>query len=337
MTKPMRTRLIGLDEPELWRAALATVPHAIAHDLAFRTALDSGRDDAKSFLFVAENGHGKAVCPILERPLTQPSRSCVDIATPYGFGGFVGVGDLSGLDQAWRDFAKARGYVAGYLAQHPTLACDGIGEAPERFDSAPVYLLDLRPEENDIIAGMSKRRRPSLRRWLAETELVTERAELVEAFVRLYPIHMSRLGAASVYFFGDAALRRMAELENVVLFGARDEAGEIEAVSMTAATAPCADYLFFAANQDARDHSVGLIWCGMREAKARGAQCINLGGAIREGDGVGEFKRRFGATLTPTACLKQVYDVAAYDALCDEKACDAGNRDGYFPAYRAPR
>lgn len=333
MTSGMRTRLIDLQDSAAWSAALEGVPHSIAHEAAFRAALDAGRDDAQCFLFVAESDRGKAVCPILERPLETRA----DIATPYGFGGFVGCGDLTGLEQAWRAFAGARGYIAGYLAQHPCLACGSIGSDEERFEASPVYLLDLRPDEPDIIAGMSKRRRPSLRRWLKEVELATGRAELVEAFVKLYPPHMSRLGAASVYFFGDDALRRMAGLESVVLFGARNEAGEIEAVSMTAVTAPCADYLFFAATEDARDHSVGLIWCGIREAKARGAEWINLGGAVREGDGVGEFKRRFGATLTPTQCLKQVYDLQAYDALCAEKACDALNRDGYFPAYRAPR
>ncbi len=328
----MRTRTITLDDPELWAAELQDVPHSIAHDPAFRAALDRGRDDVTSLLFIAENDDGKALCPILERSV----EGHLDIATPYGFGGFVGRGDLNGLDSAWREFSKHRGYVAGYLAQHPSLACSDVGAADERFDSSPVYLLDLRPEEEAIIAGMSRRRRPSLRRWLAEVEVVEDRAELVDAFVRLYPPHMSRLGAASVYFFGDDALRRMAELDDVVLFGARNDAGEIEAVSMVAATPPCADYLFFAATEDARDHSVGLIWCGLREARRRGADWVNLGGAIREGDGVGEFKRRFGATLTSTTCLKQIYDQSTYHTLCAEKSRNPDDRSGYFPAYRAP-
>lgn len=333
MTASFQTRSVSLSDPETWAAELRGLPHAVAHSHGFRSALDGGRDDAECLLFVAERDGAKAVCPILERPFDGR----IDAATPYGFGGFVGQGDLTGLDQAWKAFARERGYVAGYLAQHPSLACGDFGSADERFEAASVYLLDLRPEEDAIISGMSKRRRPSLRRWLRETEIVTDRAELVEAFVRLYPPHMSRLGAASVYFFGDAALKRMAELDDVVLFGVRDEEGEIEAVSMTAVTPPCADYLFFAATETARDHSVGLIWRGISEAKARGAAWINLGGAIREGDGVGEFKRRFGAVMTPSYCLKQVYDAGGYRALCAQASCEASDRSGYFPAYRRSR
>ena len=330
MTADFTTRSVSLSDPEAWSAELKGLPHAVAHSHGFRSALDGGRGDADCLLFVAEREGAKAVCPILERPVDGR----LDVATPYGFGGFVGHGDLTGLDQAWKTFARERGYVAGYLAQHPSLASEDLAPLDERFEAASVYLLDLRPEEDAIISGMSKRRRPSLRRWLRETEIVTDRAELVEAFVRLYPSHMTRLGAAPVYFFGDDALRRMAELEDVVLFGVRDAQGEIEAVSMTAVTPPCADYLFFAATETARDHSVGLIWRGISEAKARGATWINLGGAIREGDGVGEFKRRFGATMTPSYCLKQVYDAKTYRLLCAQKNCEASDRNGYFPAYR---
>lgn len=330
MSASFQTRTVSLSDPEAWAAELHGLPHAIAHSPGFRAALDGGRGDADCLLFVAERAGAKAICPILERRFGEQT----DVVTPYGFGGFVGHGDLSALDQAWKGFARERGYVAGYLAQHPSLTSENLAPLEERFEAASVYLLDLRPEEDDIISGMSKRRRPSLRRWLRETEIVTDRQELVEAFVRLYPPHMTRLGAAPVYFFGDEALRRMAELEDVVLFGVRDAQGEIEAVSMTAVTAPCADYLFFAATETARDHSVGLIWCGISEAKKRGATWINLGGAIRNGDGVGEFKRRFGATMTPSYCLKQVYDAETYGLLCAQKSCEASDRNGYFPAYR---
>ena len=62
---------------------------------------------------------------------------------------------------------------------------------------------------------------------------------------------------------------------------------------------------------------------------------LNLGGGVREADGVAEFKRRFGAWTLPLRSLEQVYDpLAAYDRFCRSKAVSPSDRAGYFPAFR---
>jgi hypothetical protein len=61
---------------------------------------------------------------------------------------------------------------------------------------------------------------------------------------------------------------------------------------------------------------------------------LNLGGGIREGDDVAEFKRRFGAAERPLASLRQVYRPDVYDRLCAQAGVSP-QRSGWFPPYRA--
>ena len=58
---------------------------------------------------------------------------------------------------------------------------------------------------------------------------------------------------------------------------------------------------------------------------------------MRRGDGIAEFKERFGARRLPLGALKQVYRPTVYADLCrDAGVLDPADRTGYFPAYRRP-
>ncbi|MGH6946123.1 MAG: GNAT family N-acetyltransferase [Kiloniellales bacterium] len=328
------TRTIGLDAPQDWARALDGIAVAPAHSLGYNAAmaLASGQELR---LFVAEGEGARAICPIAERRFSG-SR---DLVTPYGFGGFVGRGRLDDLPRAWRSFAEAEGFTSGYLGLHPLLAPRDLDWGADAVSGALVYLIDLASDREALIGAMSSRRRTSLRRWLAEVTVISERAALTEAFVALYPLSMARLGAASVYQFGEAALRRLSAEDSIVLLGALSDSGEIEAVAMTALASGCAEYLFFASVEGCRDHSAGLIWLTMVAAKKAGCSWFNLGGGIRPNDGVAEFKRRFGATPRETLALKQIYRSADFARLCRasgfSQAIADGGRGGYFPPYYA--
>jgi hypothetical protein len=62
---------------------------------------------------------------------------------------------------------------------------------------------------------------------------------------------------------------------------------------------------------------------------------LNLGGGVKENDGVAEFKRRFGADEVPLRNVKQVYRRDIYEELCAEAGVDP-HASAYFPAYRDP-
>ncbi len=81
-------------------------------------------------------------------------------------------------------------------------------------------------------------------------------------------------------------------------------------------------------------HAVHLVWAGVERLRARASERLNLGGGIREGDDVAEFKRRFGAAELPLVSLRQVYRQDEYERLCLQAGVTY-QRSGWFPPYRA--
>jgi hypothetical protein len=59
---------------------------------------------------------------------------------------------------------------------------------------------------------------------------------------------------------------------------------------------------------------------------------LNLGGGVRTGDGLEDFKRGFANSELPFHTHELVLDRAAYERLSAGKPADSG----FFPAYRAP-
>jgi hypothetical protein len=94
------------------------------------------------------------------------------------------------------------------------------------------------------------------------------------------------------------------------------------------------DFMFNVPLPEGRRHAAALLWCGVNRLKSVGVPALNLGGGIREGDSLAGFKQRFGARKLPFRCLKQVYEPAAYEALCRRKNVDPDDLSGYFPPYR---
>ena len=155
----MQTRLIGLNDPVGWNAALEGLPHGIAHTHEFVSCLSSAAKD-QTFLFVAESAQGKAACPIAERSF----QGHIDVYTPYGFGGFVAKGDINDLRSAWTELAKARGYVAAYLMQNPVLMPPEIASlwSGALCGDRTLYTVDLNQPAAERWSDVSKRKRPAI-------------------------------------------------------------------------------------------------------------------------------------------------------------------------------
>jgi hypothetical protein len=119
-----------------------------------------------------------------------------------------------------------------------------------------------------------------------------------------------------------------------LLVGAGD--GQLESVAAFGYTAHAGDYLFGVSRPGGERHSARLVWWGIERLRELGVASLNLGGGIRPGDDVAEFKRRFGAAEKPLASLCQVYRREAYERLCAKAGVSPGS-SGWFPPYRAPR
>ena len=323
------SRAIPLSRHEEWRAALHGLDHAFAHtwEHCRAMALTSGWP---TFLYVFENAGTRTVCPFAERPFGD----ALDVVTPYGFSGFAGTADPDDVLQAWCDFASTRGYVCGYIGLNPAL--DPTGAWRTRAEAHnDVYLLDLTGSEDVLLARMSANRRRVISAWrLRERPCVEDREELVSFFIAHYHRFVAARGAAPVYDFTKATLEYLLGLDDVVVIGVGEDA-RLEAVAVFGHTHAVGDYLFGVSVPGGERHSAVLVWEGALALRRRRVPVLNLGGGVHAGDGVAEFKRRFGATPEPLRRLRHVYDPDRFAALCRAAGRDPNDRSGYFPPYRA--
>jgi hypothetical protein len=327
----MRERWIGLHSQTDWTAALASIPHTFAHTWDYCAAMQASASGAV-WLYEVETDAGRVVCPLVERSFG----GAVDVVTPYGFSGFVSQDPVDGptVSTAFRRSASERGYVSGYLVQNPALASSIRFPPTETSQDKSVYVWDLGPPVEALYADLHANRRRQLRdHERVASRLVTDRGRLAAFLIDSHPDFFTRRQATSTHGLTAASISRLARLDNVHIVGVEDD-GQLTAASMFGHAPSGGDYLYNVSTPAGREHSAALVWSGALHLKSMGVPHLNLGGGLVEGDGIADFKRRFGARRLPAPVLKQVYDGSAYVDLCRRVGVDPNDRAGYFPAYR---
>lgn len=322
------TELVPLSAPERWRRVLEHIPHGFAHtqESCHAYSLTTGYE---TFLFCAEAGGSRVACPIAERPIDGR----VDVVTPYGFSGFSGTGPAPDLPERWRAFARARGYVCGYIGLSPLFGHPSFVESADVYPNKHVYVLDLSRSDHELQRALSVNRRRQLRTWNPAAHDL-ERDRLVAFFLEQYPLFMRRRGAGPQYVFAAETLKAICRLPNVFLLGA-ERNGDLESVSVFAHTPHGGEFLFNASLPGGSQHSTHLLWSAVHRLRQLGVPLLNLGGGVVAEDSLARYKERFGPRKVPLVALKQVYDRPAYERLCRARGRDPGDMSGFFPPYRS--
>jgi len=325
-----RHRIIPLDAADAWSAALEGIPHAIAHTHAYARAMQRS-SGFETFLYCFDDGTTRIVTPLAERPFGE----LVDVVTPYGFSGFVGSGEHARFPELWREFARSRRYVCGYIGLHPLLTRASYVCPSDVVEHHQVYVLDLTLSIEQLFRRLSELRRRGLKAWRAsESTYSLDRERLAAFFVEQYTDFMRARGARDVYLVSKETLIALCEAPTMLLVGGC-AAGRLEAVALFGYTPYVGDYLFSVSVEGGQRHTTALIWYAVQYLQALGVPLLNLGGGIRPNDGVAQYKERFGAARVPLRALQHVYRAREYAALCRRVGADPRDRGGYFPAYRA--
>lgn len=327
----VRQNCISVHSPSEWKSALDGISHGFAHtwESSFAAHLTTR---LTTYLYCFEGEGARIVCPLSERTLGEH----VDIVTPYGLSGFAGTGECTAFSPHWKEFARQRGYVCGYISLNPLFDDATYYDSADVYESKTLYFLDLTKSAEKLFADLDTNRKRQLRHWrTTPPPVVLDKPALTQFLLSSYPDFVRRRNATSAYRFSRETLSYLAGLENVVMAGA-EEAGRIVALSMFAYTPAAGEYLFNVSLPGARHHSVLLLWYGATHLKSVGVPFLNLGGGIEEHDGVARFKERFGAMKLSLRALKQVYTPDVYSQLCARTNADPRDTSGYFPAYRAP-
>jgi hypothetical protein len=319
---------IALHDTTAWNAALVGLDVAIAHTHAYQQAMAYSHGKEVRLYHATWDG-GSLICPLLLRD----RHGHYDAVTPYGFGGMVARGTYPEFAVAFHAFMASEGIVAAYLMLHPARVHPWMGKAEDFFSSHSIFLWDITPPAETLLAKMAQVHRYELMRWEAEKNLlVWDKPTLLAAIQTLYPKSLARQGAGAIYGFHHETLRELLMQESTIVVGV-EVGGSIEAAVVMLAIGNEAEYFLSTSTEDGRSHTRGLIWHAVQALQTRGIMRVNLGGGVKNGDGLEQFKRRFGADRAVPMALKHIYQPQAYAALCE--ACGVSEeRGGFFPPYQ---
>jgi hypothetical protein len=151
-------------------------------------------------------------------------------------------------------------------------------------------------------------------------------------FFAAYTQTMRRTGAGERYFFDSAYFDRILESERSWLALADGPEGDVVAASIAATSDGYLHYyLSGSADSHLRASPMKNVVTALVDFSIELALPLNLGGGIRPGDRLEEFKRGFANRGLPWHTAELICDPAAYGRLA------AGvEAAGFFPAYRAP-
>lgn len=318
---------IPLESSSEWKDALRGIKHSFGHtwEHCYAMHLTTG---SKTFLYCFQSENVRIVCPIAEREYD----GYVDIVKPFGFSGFVGNGDCFDFPRYWNEFVRHRGYVCGYLGLNPIFDYSTHFTAEEIYQHDMVYVLDIRKSPDELLAGMSAKRRQHLRNWDDTRPLIVQgEPSLTEFLLKNYYDFLRSRGAPSFYFFSQETLSFLLNQKNVFLIGAQVH-GTVVAVTLVTYTSEVADGLINISLPRGQKFSAALIWYAVNYLKSIQIPTFNLGGGA--GTSLGDFKERFGCKKLPLRSIKQIYEPEIYAKLCQRAQVDPSDKSSYFPAYR---
>ncbi|WP_244239296.1 GNAT family N-acetyltransferase [Corallococcus carmarthensis] len=286
------------------------------------------RAEGATHTLVIEDGEGHALrMPLIVRPIEgTPYR---DATSPYGYPG----GRMDGLREVpkeavdWTDTGLVSFFVRDRVAG-PRCFADGT----ERNE---VFFIDPRlPIEFQAEARRQMRRNTRLG-FVSTCRPVREAShEEREGFKDVYRQTMVRDGAQSRYFFSDAYFEELFSSPVAWLATTRAPDGHI-ASSGVGVTSDGVLHYYLGGTADgdlARSPAKNTVFGALVDLSIQLGLPFHLGGGVRPGDGLEQFKRSFANASSHLHTHEIICEPSVYASLSEGRC--AG---GYFPAYRAPR
>jgi len=272
-----------------------------------------------------EAADGVLVAPLIVRAV--PGGEGRDAVSPYGYPGVVPTypgGAIEAGDVDW----SATGLVSLFLR--------GTALGPYPLPGAERGTLQISDPAEERKSRMSDRqqiRRNEASGFVVETLPGPEvSADQKSSFEQAYEETMTRTDAAPRYFFGSEWFEAVFSSRRTWLVLVNSPDGDVAAGSIGALSDGVLHY-FLSGTADDHLHEAPMknAIVALQDLSDELGAPLNLGGGLRPGDGLEEFKRGFANRQAPFIAHEVICDPDAYDRL--STGCAAGD---FFPAYRAP-
>lgn len=296
---------------------------AATEDEFFRSSQFLAAEGTTHTLLI-DDGGSRAALPLLVRPIPGSDRS--DAISPYSYPGAMREGGP--IDAGALDLAPS-GLVSAFIR--------------DRLDDPPTF---AGPTERSVVLladpGLPPKSRMSDRQQIRKNEAdgyAVHRAEgprasaaELDGFHAVYTETMGAVDAAERYFFGRDYFATLLGFPRSWLVTVTGPEGDVAAAALTAVSDGFLHY-YLSGTADAhrrRAPSKNLIVACAEHAAELGMP-LNLGGGVKPGDGLEEFKRGFANRELPFRTHELICDRTAYAELSGDRP-----DDGFFPLYRAP-
>lgn len=272
-----------------------------------------------------ERDGGELLLPLLVRAIDGSDR--LDAISPYGYPGATARGSGTGPQRAgdvdWSESGLVSLFVRDRLTEPHAFAEGNQRSVVQVHDPA-------RPRH--LRSRFAEQIRRNERNGLAVEALANPVPEAVESFHAAYIETMRRAEAAERYLYPPEYFATILAFERSWLLTGRTSSGELAAGAVAAVSDGLLHY-YLGGTADAHlsESPFKNVVEAMIELSGELDVSLNLGGSVRPGDGLENFKRGFSNAERPFVTQEIVCDPDAYAGLTGER--DAGD---FFPAYRAP-
>jgi hypothetical protein len=325
-----------------WRALVSESPFSDIYYLPEYARANAEIESSEPVAVVAGREPCRYLAPLLIRRMSagvDGSRiDWTDACSPYGYGGLLPLsnqpGEPRGLDyflDDLHDWCRAHRITACVLRLHPLMRQDEWFEPEGRGffrkrSRGPTVAIDLTnwDDARNRPRGLPKDRRWDLNRASRDLHVTWTRGDdpdvesNLERFIAMYHEAMEHRHADSFYKFPPAYFSRLASLGPSlgIAFAWLDE--HLAAANIFLAGRDYSHFHLAAGNDIGMAYGAAtlLIVEGARWARAKGCKLSHLGGGLRAGDTLEQFKWSLGSLFYRYAYLVSATDPERYEQLC---------------------
>ncbi|MDY7090370.1 MAG: GNAT family N-acetyltransferase [Actinomycetota bacterium] len=321
-----------------WTEALDRVRHDIYHIPEY-VRLDAGLSGATATAYRYDEAGRVFLLPLLLRPV--PDTDLQDAISPYGYPGPVGSQDAafwSRAAAAMTGLLAAEGVITAFARLHPLIpGCqEALADSGALVHHGETVSIDLTLSPDELWSQTHRSHRNQINKAKrAGVEIVFDRWDLFDDWIKTYHATMRRVGATDFYFFGTDHFHRLrtaldghvhlavAVADGRVLGGNLffEYAGMMHTHLQSTADGPVlyADKLLY--------HEVRL-W-----GRARGNTTYHLGGGVGgSADSLFRYKSQFASGRRQFHTWRVVVDRCNFEKLAGPLTPES--MTGRFPPYR---
>lgn len=282
----------------------------------------------------------------IKKPITRISGEEVsgyfDLETPYGYGGFYTNSEnpqfINEAYELYRSKCLQENIIAEFFSFHPYN--DFPKKHPSLFDicfkDRDVVSVDLLNDKEQRWLDYKSKTRTILRK--CERELVFQKSDSLDDFIKLYYHTMEKNGARDFYFFDQQYFDTLSSFENVELYSVMCNS-EVVAMTFILFSGEIAHYHLSANNNQYLNKNANyyILDQAFDIAKERGCKYFMLGGGRTpsEEDSLYSFKSKFSSVRRDFYLAGNVYNKEIYDkyiSIWEQQNIDKDVK--YFLKYR---